>query len=387
MEFNSIPFFHFLHDFFSKLSTHPLFSTIVALYTLILLYAPSFFLRITLSPVLNSTGIILLFLLRLGADERSKTKFGYQKSGILGYGVDERLNRESNYLESRVLDRKDKWLPVKEGNLALYSGLALESSSMESRFLDSVDQTQTHVEFEPKIRLGHESNQTRVEFDPKTGLGHVSYQTHVEFEPKIGLGHVSYQTHLESKPRSGLKMECNQSNIDFEHDLGMESNSQDDHHKGESLETNFMESSEVTKEEKPTMEMDSSQVDATMMFLEWNMKTPLEIIYEAYEGEEEDDKKSNENDDASCDNQAIGCEKYPSLSMYYSESETNSSSDGDFSMNENWETHEGVLFKWEEEEREELIEISLDHYGKRSIEFCHAEEDNLIEIDIFPKLH
>ncbi|KAI3718823.1 hypothetical protein L6452_19707 [Arctium lappa] len=370
MEFNSIPFFHNLHDFFSKFSSHPLFSTIVALYTLILLYAPSFFLKISLSPVLNSTGIILLFLLRLGADERSKTEFDYQELEIFGYGVDERLNKESDYLESRVLDHKDKWLSVKADNLALYSGLALESSSMELRFLGSVDQIQTHVELEPKIGLGHESNQIHIQFDPKTALGHVSYQAH-----------------SESKPGSGLNTECNQSNIEFEHDLGMESNSQDDRHKWESLETNFVESSQVTKEEKQAMEMDSNQVDATMMFLDWNMRTPLEIIYEAYEGEEDDDEKNNENDDASCDKQTIACKRYPSLSMYYPESETDNSSDGDFSMNENWETHESVLFKWEEEEREELIEISLDRYGKRSIEFCHVEEDNLIEIDIFSKIN
>ncbi|XP_024988575.1 uncharacterized protein LOC112523278 [Cynara cardunculus var. scolymus] len=370
MEFNSTPFFYFLHDFFSKFSSHPLFSAIVALYTLILLYAPSFFLQITLSPVINSTGIILLFLLRLGADERSEKEVDSQELRILGYGVDERLNMESSFLESRVLDNKDEWLLVNRDNLAQRSNLALESISIESRFFNYVDQNQTHVEFEPEL-----------------GLGHASNQTHVEFDPKIGLDHAPYRTHLGFEPESSLKMECNQSNIEFEHGFGMESTSQDDHHKWELLETNFMESSQVSKEEKPTMEMDSKQVDATMMFLEWNIRTPLEIIYEAYEGEEEDDEKSNENDDTFDDKQAIGCEKYPSLSMYYPESETDSSSDGNFSMSENWETHESVLFKWEEEEREELIEISLDHYGKRSIGFCHAEEDNLIEIDIFPKIN
>ncbi|KAB1221890.1 hypothetical protein CJ030_MR2G006889 [Morella rubra] len=59
-------FFHLL----SSISSNPLFSSIVCLYTLILLYFPHLFLWIVFSPVLNATGILLLTLFRLGAIQR-----------------------------------------------------------------------------------------------------------------------------------------------------------------------------------------------------------------------------------------------------------------------------------------------------------------------------
>ncbi|MFS7892046.1 hypothetical protein Hanom_Chr00s000479g01645821 [Helianthus anomalus] len=277
---------------FSTLSSHPLFSTIVTLYTLILLYAPSLFIRILLSPVLNSTGIILLFLLKLGANER--------------------LEKESNCLEPKVLDE--------------------QLTSLEQRFLDLVDRNQTHKE---------------------------SHQMQAEVE----------------------------------HDLGPGLNPQDDHYKWELLDKySIQSSSQVVDKGDPRMELDSKQVNATMKFLKWNMKAPLEIIYEAYEGEEEveeDDEDNNNNDDEMNmvyrDKHFSGIERCPSLSMYYPESETDSLSDDDFPMNKKWETHESMFFKWEKEDddREELIEISVDLYDKRSIELWRTEEDNLIEIDIF----
>ncbi|GJV60768.1 hypothetical protein Tco_1466868 [Tanacetum coccineum] len=70
-------------------------------------------------------------------------------------------------------------------------------------------------------------------------------------------------------------------------------------------------------------------MDTTMKILEWNMKAPLEIIYEAYEGEEEDEV-NNDNNMVSNDKEIVGCERYPSLSLYYPESD--SSWDGDFPM-------------------------------------------------------
>ncbi|KAI3732071.1 hypothetical protein L1987_63268 [Smallanthus sonchifolius] len=360
MESNSIPFISFInsiHDFFSTFScfcSHPLFSTIVTLYTLILIYAPSFFLRAVLSPLLNSTGIILLFLLKLGANERSRKDQSSEGIRILDSSANERLEKEPNCLEPRVLDHKYKHyekLSNDGGNLALYSSFGLESTSLEQRSLDMVDHIQTNIKFKAKVELGFGSNQ-------------------------IDVG---------SKPNSGLDLESNQMNIEIEHDLGPESNSQDDCYKGESLETSLMESSQVVEKGERIMDMNSMQVDTTMKFIEWNMKQPLEIIYEAYEGEEEVVEDSNENNMVSSDPCVLRCERSSSLSMYYPESESASSSDDEFPVNEKWETHESVFFKWEaeEDEREELIEISLDHYGKRSIEFCQDEEDNLIEIDIF----
>ncbi|KAM0049997.1 hypothetical protein Hdeb2414_s0008g00292451 [Helianthus debilis subsp. tardiflorus] len=341
MESNSIPFISFInsiHDLFSTFScfcSHPLFSTFVTIYTLILLYAPSFFLKVVLSPVLNSTAIILLFLLKFGANERSGKDLTSQEIRILGLNKDEHFEQSSN----------------DGNNSALDSSYVLESPFLEQKVVDFRN-NQINITFEAKERLGFGSNQTST----------------------------------ESMPDSRLYLESDQVYVEFEHDLVHQPNPQYDCDKGELLDTYSMKSSQVVEKGETRMEMDSIKVDATMKFLEWNMKAPLEIIYEAYEGEEEDDDSNKYNMDSS-EKYVMGCERYPSLSLYYPESETDSSSDDDFPVNEKWKAPESVFFKWETEddERDELIEISLDHYGKRSTEFCQDEEDSLIEIDIFPQ--
>ncbi|KAK7246592.1 hypothetical protein RIF29_41461 [Crotalaria pallida] len=117
-------------------------------------------------------------------------------------------------------------------------------------------------------------------------------------------------------------------------------------------------------------------------FVEWDVKAPLEVIYEEYEGEEA------END--SNEKQKMGFSRYPSLSRYYPESDSDSSSESGFPATGNWESPENICFRWEDEEEEEeedrelgLIEIALDGCKKRALEF-QFEEENLIEIDISP---
>ncbi|XP_059292697.1 uncharacterized protein LOC132046154 [Lycium ferocissimum] len=111
-------------------------------------------------------------------------------------------------------------------------------------------------------------------------------------------------------------------------------------------------------------------------FVEWNVRAPLEVIYEAYEGEEEEDEGTEEKR-----KEAFGViERYASLSMYYPETDTDtdtSSDDGGSPVVGNWDdSPENVCFPWQEE-NEELIEIELD--SKRN---SQVEEENLIEIDL-----
>ncbi|CAL0309424.1 unnamed protein product [Lupinus luteus] len=112
-------------------------------------------------------------------------------------------------------------------------------------------------------------------------------------------------------------------------------------------------------------------------FVEWNVKAPLEVIYEGYEGEETE-HDSNEKQD-------MNISRYPSLSRYYPESDSDSSSENGFPAIGKWDSPENMSFRWEEEEDRELglIEIALDGCKKRTLEF-QFEEDNLIEIDISP---
>ncbi|XP_027339458.1 uncharacterized protein LOC113853169 [Abrus precatorius] len=108
-------------------------------------------------------------------------------------------------------------------------------------------------------------------------------------------------------------------------------------------------------------------------FVEWNVKAPLEVIYEVEETEQDPNEK-----------QHMGI--FPSLSCYYPETDSENSSGSEFPAMENWDSPEKMSFRWDEEDREGLIEIALDGCKKRTVEF-QFEEENLIEIDISPTRH
>ncbi|XVF27733.1 hypothetical protein REPUB_Repub14bG0134200 [Reevesia pubescens] len=107
-------------------------------------------------------------------------------------------------------------------------------------------------------------------------------------------------------------------------------------------------------------------------FVEWNVRAPLEVIYEEYEeGEDPNENGSNP---------TRVIERYPSLSLDYpeSDSDSSSSSETDLLAIGEWVSSDKICYRWEDEDKEGLIEIALD---KRDLDF-HGEEDNLIEIDI-----
>ncbi|CAH8345511.1 unnamed protein product [Eruca vesicaria subsp. sativa] len=125
--------------------------------------------------------------------------------------------------------------------------------------------------------------------------------------------------------------------------------------------------------------------DTRHEFLEWDLRAPLEVIHE--EDDEEDDPTRFRE-----------MERYPSLSLCYPETDSGSDSDSssEFTFPEmsSWMSPEKMGYKWEEEEEEDggaagLIEIKLDdEFKKKSkrnqteMDF-HAEEEGLIEIDLF----
>lgn len=113
-------------------------------------------------------------------------------------------------------------------------------------------------------------------------------------------------------------------------------------------------------------------------FVQWNVRAPLEVIYEAYEGEENEDHNEKE------ENRVSGLERHPSLSLYYPESDSDSSSDCHYPAIGVCDSPENMGFKWEEEDRDGMIEIALDGNNKSVMNF-HVEEENLIEIDISPQ--
>lgn len=124
-------------------------------------------------------------------------------------------------------------------------------------------------------------------------------------------------------------------------------------------------------------------------FVQWNVRAPLEVIYEEYEGDD-DDHDNDVYTDPAPKQVRIGIERYPSLSLYYPETDSDSSSEEDeFPADGAWDSIDDNVccFMWDEdEEKDELIEIALDNKKnkKASEDRFQLEEENLIEIDISP---
>lgn len=119
-------------------------------------------------------------------------------------------------------------------------------------------------------------------------------------------------------------------------------------------------------------------------FVEWDVKAPLEVIYE---GDEDSNQNSDLDSDKMDEAQFAG---HPSLSMCYPETdqESGSSTDGDFSVIGDWISEHDFSFGWCNPElnhdQDGLIEIALKSYGDEMMGNNLEEEDNFIEIDIFP---
>ncbi|KAK9089471.1 hypothetical protein Scep_028553 [Stephania cephalantha] len=119
-------------------------------------------------------------------------------------------------------------------------------------------------------------------------------------------------------------------------------------------------------------------------FMEWNVRAPLEVIHEEYdEGVEEKEDEETNNFDEEKQSTVV------SLALYYPESsDSECSSDGEFSGIEGWDSPENICFMWDDDdddddddEKDDLIEIELDGMKKSCFDF-QVEEDNLIEIEI-----
>ncbi|KAM7255350.1 hypothetical protein ACFE04_020591 [Oxalis oulophora] len=125
--------------------------------------------------------------------------------------------------------------------------------------------------------------------------------------------------------------------------------------------------------------------DFDTRFVEWDVRAPLRVIYEEEEEEEYDyyyDEETKKEKDPT------RIERYPSLSLYYPETDSDSDGSGEFEMGFPF-----PMIRWEEDHednynKEGLIEITLDdnnnnYYYNNNIEKFHFEDDqNLIEIDI-----
>ncbi|CAJ1936318.1 unnamed protein product [Sphenostylis stenocarpa] len=243
-------------SFLSVFSSDPLFHCIVTFCTLVFLYLPHLFLKIVLSPVLILTAILLLFILRLGAIQKSQH---------------ERRENKGKHEEPPII--------YEENRESKCRGEKQSSSPIEPNEIERIEEVHQWV---------------RSETEAASDMG---------FEP-------------------------------------------------------------------------------SSCFFEWNVKAPLEVIYEEYGEGEEAGNDANEN---------VGIVRYPSLSRFYPESDSDSESESDFPVIGDWDSPEDAEFRWgekeeeeEDEDREGLIEIALDGCKRKRSMLFHFEEENLIEIDISP---
>lgn len=241
--------------FWASISSSPLFSSIVTLYALILLYFPCHFLSFVFSPVVIITGILLITLLRLGASQSFEDD-----------------------------EHKEKEKP--------------SDPELETEYSEPNDTAE----------IVHE----QIASAPQEDHSFVTYQFETE-----------------------------------ESDMGFD--------------------------QYPCFDD---------YFVEWNVKAPLEVIYEEYEGEE-DEVDPNENPNCNREEQqkqVLGLGRQPSEGDF---SDSDTSSEGDFSVTGAWDSPGNMCYKWEEDDKEGLIEIALDGKKSSGLQF-QVEEDNLIEIDISP---
>ncbi|KAL0442830.1 UNVERIFIED_CONTAM: hypothetical protein Slati_2005700 [Sesamum latifolium] len=128
----------------------------------------------------------------------------------------------------------------------------------------------------------------------------------------------------------------------------------------------------------PVPDLNPTRTRFTDSFVEWDVRAPLEVIYEEYEGDDAEETDGVSQGKRESEMQII--QRYASLSLFYPESDSDTSSEGDFPTDGNWDSPDNMCFRWEEEDdRDGLIEIALDE--KRNSE---VEEENLIEIDLSP---
>ncbi|XP_051125853.1 uncharacterized protein LOC127247853 [Andrographis paniculata] len=132
---------------------------------------------------------------------------------------------------------------------------------------------------------------------------------------------------------------------------------------------------------QPVMEIGpcSGSIPDPEPFVEWDVRAPLEVIYEEYdEGDDGDAEETRESE-------RNIIQKYATLSLFFPESDGDSSSEGDFPESGYSYSPESGCFRWEKEDDEAaegLIEIELD--GKSRMDGDVADEENLIEIDLSP---
>ncbi|XP_021740441.1 uncharacterized protein LOC110706799 [Chenopodium quinoa] len=290
-------------------SYHSLFSCIVSLYTIILLYFPHVFVKLLFSPLVVSTLVLLLALLRLGTSQQLKQQ------------------QNKKFAEGAKAPR----LVITKNDL------------------------------KPKPKPEPESELNRVEIGPiQEECNIVKARSTIEPGPKP-----EHPEHVTCDPGQLVEIIDSFSNHDHKKEKGWAG--------WESLDRAETEPEYGLK-----------------VFLDWDVGAPLEVIYEAYEGEEEGEESQN---DAFW--KAGIVKRYPSLSQYYPESESDSGSDSD--------SYSYSSSSLDEEEREGLIEIALDDYGynygdkkminmlmkpkagdQKAVYHNFDDEDNLIEIDISP---
>ncbi|XP_065877233.1 uncharacterized protein [Euphorbia lathyris] len=338
----------------------PLFSCIITLYTLILIFYPSA-LKFFLSPVFILTSLLLLFLLRLG-----------RLQNATGEHAGNRDNRVPNFNSSekpQPLAQIEKWV---KPQIETEQNATGEHAGNRGPNFNSSENSQSSAQIEkwvqPQIKT--EKNVTGDVAGDRENRG-----------PNFNSSENS-QSSAQIEKWVEPQIETEQ-NVTGEH-----AGNRENRENRENRDPNF-DSDEKTRSLTEIDKWVESQIELGFQssplkqkfehsFVEWNVRAPLEVIYEAYEGEEEDDDQ---------DYQFSKGYQIPSLSMYYPETDSDSSSDDGFPVTGGWDSPESVYLKWEEEDRDGmLIEIAFDSDNGKLPPGSgfHFEEDNLIEIDISP---
>lgn len=106
-------------------------------------------------------------------------------------------------------------------------------------------------------------------------------------------------------------------------------------------------------------------------FVEWDVRAPLDVIYEEESEDDESDKPTTD----TC------LTRYSSsLANYFPETDTDTTSSDEYPDLDDCSSPSKICYKWDEDDANELIEIELE--SKKCLDF--ELEDSMFEIDISP---
>ncbi|ERN03488.1 hypothetical protein AMTR_s00003p00269590 [Amborella trichopoda] len=416
-------------SWFPPLNSDPLFSFLVAWYTVIFLYFPVHIFQVFLSPVTIFTGVLLASLLHLGGVQRVQNRKeitihqaiewpeNREKCVKSSCGNSELVERETvefvgeeretvNFVEESDQRRFGLSIGVEgEGEVEVEMGRREREERETVEFVEELGDQRSgvfgigvegelEIDFGQRLSLPKEEREIAEEREGEQEERDIAEEREGEQEERETVDE-GLSNQRSGSPSVGVK---GQPELDFRQSASLSQAERESREERENVylieELGNQRHGSSSMGVEGQVEVDFRQrVSFSSVFGEWNHRAPLEVIYEEYEGEEEEDpnnilpkspQKLPENSFPATKGAFswVSDDIFP-LGSYLPDSDSGSSSEDDMEP-------ENGCFWWEEErEGDNLIEISLSKTDVspaterfQAMAIALGDDENLIEIDL-----